>query len=1194
MEDQFTMNIKAILKLVLIFSLIFSSSLLSQSKKYEGPDDPAGDIAAERVGLMEGNRVRLQFRNTTELSDWGAGADPFASKWPNTYYGTKMTDGIGLLIGARVYITQDSIPVTDPAQIVVLAAQGQLDTLYYLQTSYREEMDTDPTGTFEWGLYPVFGYFHVTSETPAMSNRPESWPPNGWPARGRDLKWQGEWDGRFGRGIIYADLECYFVANDAQDQEYLPANNAPVKYYPRPGTKIGDIKPDVTIQYGQPWGGVGIRVEQRGFQWENPQARDAIFWEYTIANISDYDLTEVGFGYWVDNAIGGGDENDELAAFDRIKDLAYSWDINGVGTGGFLTGTLGFAFLESPGIAWDNQDNDDDGLVDEKRDNHATAKIGPYDGITDLQKFLDFYRKKEKDLREHWDADEDQDWDDGLDLNGNGIYDEGEPVGDDVGIDGVGPGELQYDGPDEGECNHKPDFLEGVGSEPDFAWTDVSESDMLGLTSFRLFPIPSHSEPYRWWFRNDKSMWELVGGETLIEYKGDVSNLVELFASGVFPLYAGRTERISMAELHSYDPLEGLQSTKHTAPALFRLKEIVQMIYERDYRFAQPPKMPTLTATPGDGCVILTWDRIAEAYTKEPFLNGINDFEGYKLYRATDKRMTDPEIITDGYGTLMFKLPIFQCDMKDDRFGFTDFGLVNGMGYNLGTESGISNYFIDNTVQNGRTYYYALVAYDYGIPPDELKISGFIDVAAEERIGIAPSENSIVIELDEAEEVSFIGRNVAEVTPHQEAAGYNMEQSYELKENNIFGTGTIVPEVVAKNSLKQDHTYCVTFGVNRIFIVRYYEDGGILYSNHGIYVHDITDGSNVLIYKDAVEKNEEGREITNNLHTVLTKEDTIQVGTRRFKAWHIRPGEITTGIFEGIRLKINTPIIAEYDSENSGWLSGNAPINITVTEGESHYFPWDYDIVFTGDDSVYASRVQSRSRIYDENTQSIGSELLLNISFSFYVQNHSYVDSTTGNYELMDMVVHDLNQNGQFDILEDRILVGPLNSKDRWAGTIFIIDFTDVDDENELPKPGDVYRITYKRPFLATDSLILTVKADEILDEVALIEEIDNIRVVPNPYIHTNAMEPAVANWNLNQRRRLMFTHIPAKCIIKIFTMSGVLVDVIDVDNPADNGIVHWDLLSKEGLEVAAGVYIYHVKSEVTGKKKLGKFAVIK
>jgi hypothetical protein len=207
-----------------------------------------------------------------------------------------MLDGIALLVGARVYIANDSIPVTDPAEI---ASRTDLDTLYFLQTSYREEMDLDPTGTVQWGFYPIFGYLNPLSDYPAMSNRAESWPQGGWPAQGYSKKWPGEWNGRFGRGVIYADLESYFTVNDAQDQEYLGPEDI-IKYYPRPGRFIGDNDPNVTIQKGKPWGGLGLRVELRGFQWNNPQARDAIFWEYTIANVSDYDIPDVAFGYWVD------------------------------------------------------------------------------------------------------------------------------------------------------------------------------------------------------------------------------------------------------------------------------------------------------------------------------------------------------------------------------------------------------------------------------------------------------------------------------------------------------------------------------------------------------------------------------------------------------------------------------------------------------------------------------------------------------------------------------------------------------------------------------------------------------------------------------------------------------------------------------------------------------------------------------
>ena len=74
---------------IIIGLLLFSTTtLLGQGRIYEGPDDPAGDSAAERVGWMTGNRILLYFRNNTELSDCcDKGYD--VSKWPNNFEGTK-------------------------------------------------------------------------------------------------------------------------------------------------------------------------------------------------------------------------------------------------------------------------------------------------------------------------------------------------------------------------------------------------------------------------------------------------------------------------------------------------------------------------------------------------------------------------------------------------------------------------------------------------------------------------------------------------------------------------------------------------------------------------------------------------------------------------------------------------------------------------------------------------------------------------------------------------------------------------------------------------------------------------------------------------------------------------------------------------------------------------------------------------
>ncbi len=1144
----------------LLYILLLTSLIFSQGKKYEGPDDPAGDIAAEREGYMTGNRVFLYFRNTTELSDW---PKVNVSRWPNNLDGVKMTDGIGLLVGAKVYIKDDpttqidSVVVSDPLEI----GDGEgLHKLYFLQTSYREEMDVNPAGTFEYGFYPAFGYSNETSEYPAMSNRPDSWPSNGWPATGTSTKWPGEWDGRFGRGVIYADMETYFVVNDAQDQEYLELPDR-VRYYPRRNKTIGAMRDNVTIGKGNPWGGLGIRVEARGFQWNNPQARDAIFWEYNIANISDYDLTEVAFGYWVDNAIGN-DGIDELAYFNTDLDMSYSWDINGIGQGGLPTGTMGFAYLESPGLAYDDIDNDEDGILNEKRDNVATTKVGPTDGIYDVDKFLSFFKVDLADLKEHWDADEDQDWQDGEDLNNDGVYQVTEFFGDDIGLDGVAPTELNYTGPDEGEGNHKPDYVEGVGSEPNFAVTDVSESDMMGLTAFRLFPVPSHAQSNStWWFKNDEAMWALLGENILEEYMDQISNLIEVFASGPFPLYKGRTERISMSELHSYDPLEGLNSPAHTAPALYELKKIVQVIYEKDYRFAQPPKMPTLTATPADGKVILTWDNISDTKTRDPFLGNINDFEGYKLFRATDKYFSDAEVITDGYGTPMFMKPIFQCDLKDGKFGFTDFGLVNGVAYNLGSDTGISHVFVDNTVMNGRTYYYGLVAYDYGAP----------HIGP----GISPSENNVVVELDEAEEVRSIGKNVAIVTPFKPAAGY-VAPDITIDDSNLPGGGEIEPSILAQSSIKKDHQYQVTFDIDTIALLPQY-DYGLMYTTNSIMVTDLSEGT--IIYKETPLK---------FVGSNLIKVDSLGYWTLNTKA------PFSTDIFDGIQLNVDLPFEqGSYDYANSGWVQGSGIMRVVPTIRESSYLPWDYHIIFSSDPSVYTSTTSIKTGIRDAVDDRIPTnEILLGQSFGFYVKNETLL-KPDGSHVLMDMVVHDVNKNGVFDKSEDKIIVGGMRNDGKWAGTAFVIDFN-LTSTATYPKSDDIFRVKFSRPFWKDDYLTFTINSYDDIDADSLAKTMDNIRVVPNPYVATNVMETAVSNQFLNQRRSLMFTNVPAQALIKIFTISGVLVDEIVINNSPEKGVVHWDMLTREGLEIAAGMYLFHIEALATGDQKIGKFAIIK
>jgi len=286
---------------------------------------------------------------------------------------------------------------------------------------------------------------------------------------------------------------------------------------------------------------------------------------------------------------------------------------------------------------------------------------------------------------------------------------------------------------------------------------------------------------------------------------------------------------------------------------------------------------------------------------------------------------------------------------------------------------------------------------------------------------------------------------------------------------------------------------------------------------------------------------------------------------------------------------------AEFDPGRSGWLVGNAPISITPSSVTAKYFPWQYDIIFTSNDTIYQGQINSNLNIKDIDGGTV-SKMIRQPDFNFYVVNSSFPDSN-GNFEQLEMIVVDENDNGVFDTSEDHIIVAHMviNGPQKiWANTVFSIDFKDFSDGAILPEAGDVYRIDFKRPFLESDSVLFFVQSIGGLDKNLLNDQMGNIKVVPNPYIATNAMEPFLSNTALNQRRLISFTNIPAECTIKIFSSSGVYIDEIIVQNPPDQGLVHWDLLSREGLEIAAGVYFYHIMSSATGKEKMGKFAVIK
>jgi hypothetical protein len=128
---------------------------------------------------------------------------------------------------------------------------------------------------------------------------------------------------------------------------------------------------------------------------------------------------------------------------------------------------------------------------------------------------------------------------------------------------------------------------------------------------------------------------------------------------------------------------------------------------------------------------------------------------------------------------------------------------------------------------------------------------------------------------------------------------------------------------------------------------------------------------------------------------------------------------------------------------------------------------------------------------------------------------------------------------------------------------------------------GDVYQIKGAKLNTSDDEFVYSGAG---IDAGRAREELSQIKVVPNPYI-------AHAVWETTEGiRKIQFTHLPDECTIRIYTLAGDLVRVIEHDN--GTGAEDWDLLNKNQQGIVPGVYFYHVESEYG--EKLGKFAIIK
>ncbi len=870
--------------------------------------------------------------------------------------------------------------------------------------------------------------------------------------------------------------------------------------------------------------------------------------------------------------------------------------------------------------AYDGIDNDFDGLIDENRFlhyqqfkrnrnfpfevllnvlrpvRHVSAATG---GVANPLSMIDERRNDR--------VDNDADWDINF---------------DDVGRDGIGRTAVNYPGPDFGEGDGLPTSGydnsgndTGLPGEPNIDKTDVDESDQIGLSSFYYFEPANVVR-----LGDDEELWKNLAPGFFDVPTSIVNNRPQrgedgdfIYGSGYFPLLAGTTERFSLALV--YGGGKG-GSVQDDIDDLLKNKRTVQKIYDANYQFPTPPDKPTLVAVPGDRQVTLYWDRVAEA-SVDPVLR-TRDFEGYKLYKSTDPDFSNIFTITDATGTPRGYQPLAQYDIANSIRGFFRasgelFQAAAGYSFNLGDDSGLKHTYVDREVENGRRYFYAVVAYDRG---DELA-------------GIFPGENTKPVRILSTGEVER-DINVAVVTPNAQTAGY-VSPSSGVSALHPSGpaTGGVKFAIVDERKLT-GHRYRVTFLDTQMDSVDNNANGKLDFSDSTEWnrittfynVEDMTQLSEQFISQDTANVSFNKKNLMPGTVTVRNQQGSVIdpanyiLNTTRGSIRGAAPGTLPPGtysisyryypvyrspnmqgtpyetenaeadIFDGLTLVFNNFwTVRDTLDASTGWVGKSAyivnagPTNLQLLDPPLFGYrrPADYEIVF-------ANTIVDTSTIgpfpYD-----------VSIPVNFRILNRT--DST-----YIKFLFTEGPSPGGLNKLSplDELILMEKNPRGEYYPTwdlFFLAKVGDPGDTVYALGTGDKWIFKTTKPYRNGDVFEFVTELPRIDNTVAG-ALLDRIRVVPNPYVTASSFEPPLNPGITSGRgeRKIDFTHLPAEATIRIFTSRGDHVVTLRHDGSRDDGTVSWNLKTKENLDIAFGVYFYILESSVGNKT--GKIAIIK
>ncbi len=1217
------MQVNSMRKLLIFTFILITASFVfaqEQSQFIQWAKTHRGNSLYTRFGILNGNRIAITFRNDGSIS--GTNPNDIRGAWPypqtqDGYIGD-VTPLVGIQLPVRDY-NGDGIP----------------DTLHSVTISpgprSGQAAKTDPRDGHFQGFEPEPGYLNQNQDTVAMSQIPSSWP-TFWPDHPDwvDSTGKAVWDGYFGKGVIRADQETYFVMDDAMDTS--PQIRTNFLFHPD--------STDTTRN------GMGLVVRVRGMQWSQVQAQDVLFWLYDITNISTTNYQKVVFGEIVGGCVGDVGQNyvdcgDDLGYFDLNNNLTYTWDSNdqtsdplwiplnqvlpGVRTN---IGYAGYAYLESPGNGFDGIDNDNDAVdpsspVFQESDFTFNSSANSYVATRTLHRT---------------DAGTNPNWPDNKiilinpDTYVRTVVDLDtllKSANDTAIVYSLGVAYKIYDGETLFEIpnNGLDDNLNGIIDENrDLHYKRVFKDRNGNILKQEIRPLA-----YRDYFTG--------GGldNTLIDERRDsgpgqiVSGWVPDYSQQPDPItgkYPGKVEtHWSGDENGDWNRLkddvgaDGLPGTHdmgegdgiptegepHFDKTDVNESDQIGLTSFNFFNQTQSPPMnnnetlwnrmkpgyfDVIPALPQDGDFIyasgyfpLLADRterfsLALVFGADSAHIFKNKQIAQKIYNANYDFLKPPPkphltvVPGDKQVTLIWddKAENYTSFQGYKIYRSTDPGFTEGGGSPIATfdvKDSIWGYFVPTTqdlAELPRFYLGSNTGLVHKYVDTHLQ-NGQRYFYAVTAYTSGDSRNNIY----PAEDPKFITVNSNGTV------------------RNDVNTAAVVPQSSVAGyvgpqapSLLGPAPGTTVFGTGKVYL-NVVNPGAVQNKTYRV-----TFASDVVNYIPVTTSYSVIDYTNPNLpDTVLTAPISANMD----------PAEQDKNMFDGMYLSVNNDWKVAYDTATSGWNVQYSQKNYTIAFNafslssvlqKGLEYPEDYNVVFDSNPADTSSAL-TVTRV-DNKGNPTGPFLIPKSTTNFRIY-----DAVTGQPVSYAYLPGSIQNT--FSFLSRIIFLQKTktaSSKDTSIITWYM-QILGNDTTYHHPTTGDTLKIRVSKPFSSSDILQITTKAATVDNKTAG-SQLDRIRVVPNPYLAATSQEQPLPPTITSGRgtRKISFIHLPRNSTIYIYTSRGELVKKLTMqDNQnIDDGTVNWDLTTNANLEVAYGVYFYLVDSPVG--KKYGKIAIIK